>query len=595
MNRRTFLSTSLALPAWAMATRAVDPDVLKAEADRIEVIKRIRPAVVCVCSYGGGVVGSGVLISDDGYALTNFHVTQSISPVMQGGLADGLLYDAVIVGQDIIGDVALIKLLPRKEGTPFPFVQLGDSDLVRAGDWSMAMGNPFGLSLDFTPTVTYGLVSGVNRYQPPGGDGALEYTDCIQIETSINPGNSGGPLFNMKGELIGINGRGSFDKRGRVNSGVGYAISINQIKNFLGHFLCGMNTDHATLGASVQTRNEDGALSQIVINQVLEESDAYRRGLKPDDEVIAFAGRPLTSTNQYKNILGIFPKEWRLPLVYRRDNVRKETLVRLMGNMDAPVRETDSDPKQPKPKQPKGPPDPNAAKAKKSSAMKLYSEKKGHTNWYFNELQQKRIWEHFAKHGEFTKLQGPWFVTGTFDANERRGDFLLTIGDVNNEPEAKLKLNVDYFLKPLKPDNLIGERMVPDGSGGLLSALYQYRRLLTEGLKGFEGYCAAAGVEPAYPLNPDGSYMEDFAKSRIMCDVLKTRHAAVESKWYFDKRNGMLMYAEVFVVENEDPCEVYFLDYKVFDNRQLPHRFEVRHGDKRFGYLLVKEWKFPTL
>ena len=106
-------------------------------------------------------------------------------------------------------------MLPKKPGDKFPFVKLGDSDLCHAGDWSLAMGNPFGLAIDFNPTVTFGLISGVNRYQPPEGKGTLEYTDCIQIDTSINPGNSGGPLFNMKGELIGINGRGSFDKRGR--------------------------------------------------------------------------------------------------------------------------------------------------------------------------------------------------------------------------------------------------------------------------------------------------------------------------------------------------------------------------------------------
>src|ERR1019366_9381611 len=100
---------------------------------------------------------------------------------------------------------------------------------------------------------------GVHRYQPPAGI-FLEYTDCIQIDTSINPGNSGGPLFNMDGELIGINGRGSFEKRGRVNSGVGYAISINQIKNFLGHLRSGLETDHATLGASMESEGEDGAL-----------------------------------------------------------------------------------------------------------------------------------------------------------------------------------------------------------------------------------------------------------------------------------------------------------------------------------------------
>src|SRR5262249_58511953 len=104
------------------------------------------------------------------------------------------------------------------------------------------MGNPFLLATDFTPTVTFGLVSGVHRYQYPEGGVLLEYTDCIQFDTSINPGNSGGPLFNLAGELIGINGRGSlpFDKPGPVHSGVGYAISINQIKNFMGHLRAGL-------------------------------------------------------------------------------------------------------------------------------------------------------------------------------------------------------------------------------------------------------------------------------------------------------------------------------------------------------------------
>src|SRR5439155_19328527 len=183
------------------------------------------------------------------------HVVAGTGPVMQCGLADGVLYDAVLVGIDKVGDVALIKLLPKpgKENVPFPHVALGDSDKVHEGDWSLAMGNPFLLATDFTPTVTYGLISGVHRYQYPSGV-LLEYTDCIQIDTSINPGNSGGPLFNMQGELIGINGRGSFDKRARINSGVGYAISINQIKNFMGHLHAGLDADHATLGATVRSQ-----------------------------------------------------------------------------------------------------------------------------------------------------------------------------------------------------------------------------------------------------------------------------------------------------------------------------------------------------
>jgi len=101
------------------------------------------------------------------------------------------------------------------------------------------------------------------------------------VDTSINPGNSGGPLFNMDGELIGINGRGSFEKRGRVNSGAGYAISINQIKNFMGHLRAGLDTDHATLGALVESESEDEVSNKMTVKSIIEDSDARRRGPIP--------------------------------------------------------------------------------------------------------------------------------------------------------------------------------------------------------------------------------------------------------------------------------------------------------------------------
>src|SRR5207248_9507212 len=225
VTKRILSAMALAGFAVLLATTSpaqdLDAKVKEAEAKRIAVIDKVRPAVVAVFGAGGNGGGSGVLIDEDGYALTNFHVTAGAAPqgTMQCGLPDGILYDAVLVGLDKVGDVALIKLLPKKDGDKFPFAAMGDSDKTRAGDWSLAMGNPFLLATDFTPTVTYGLISGVHRYRYPSGV-LLEYIDCIQIDTSINRGNSGGPLFNMDGELIGINGRGSFDKRPRINSGV---------------------------------------------------------------------------------------------------------------------------------------------------------------------------------------------------------------------------------------------------------------------------------------------------------------------------------------------------------------------------------------
>ena len=190
--------------------------VLEAEQRRIEAIGGACRAAICVFSRGGQGGGSGVVITPDGYALTNYHVAKPCGEFMQCSMNNGVLYDAVIVGIDPGGDVALIKLLGRDD---FPNATLGDSDKLRVGDWCFAVGNPFLLATDFQPTVSYGLVSGVHRYQYPAGT-LLEYADCIQTDAAINPGNSGGPLFNAKGELVGINGRGSFEKRGRVNVGV---------------------------------------------------------------------------------------------------------------------------------------------------------------------------------------------------------------------------------------------------------------------------------------------------------------------------------------------------------------------------------------
>ena len=135
----------------------------------------------------------------------------------------------------------------------------------------------------------------------------------------------------MKGELIGINGRGSFDKRGRVNSGVGYAISINQIKNFLGHLRAGLDTDHATLGASVTTQTEQTGIGRMEVTSILEDSDVARRGLNLGDQILTFAGRNITSVNHFKNVLGLYPRGWRMPMEFRHDTERKEVLVRLMG------------------------------------------------------------------------------------------------------------------------------------------------------------------------------------------------------------------------------------------------------------------------
>lgn len=567
------------------------PDTVRdAESQRVAVIAKIRPAVVAVFANGGQGGGSGVLIDADGFALTNFHVVQGVGPTMKCGLADGILYDAVLVGLDRVGDVALVKLLPKEKDKPFPFVPLGDSDKVKAGDWSLAMGNPFLLATDFTPTVTFGMVSGVHRYQYPAGT-LLEYTDCIQVDTSINPGNSGGPLFNTAGELIGINGRGSFEKRGRVNSGVGYAITINQIKNFLGHLRAGIDTDHATLGATVKTiEGDDDPTPRILVQAMLEDCDAFRRGLQPDDELVDFAGRPVASVNQYKNVLGIYPKGWRLPLTYRRNNAKTEILVRLQALMRA----EDKDPaERPRPGRPQRPAEPS--QPRNSEAMKLYQAKRGYANYYFNEVAQSKLLNQFKTHGDFAALDGKWIIEGDLERKGVRSPFKLTIAE---QPDAggkgtKTVITADmsgviFALEPLKENPDPRELHDPPGSGGLLMAMYHYHRLLTLGKKGFEGEFAHGGNEPYY-IALNGNDKRRWAGGGTDAETLITEHAAVKAKWYFYRKDDRLLGGEVSLGKDEDPCELTFGDYSDIDGRYFPHRIEVRPGDELFGIIHVSK------
>jgi len=578
------------LPFIAFTAFAAAPDAVReAEAKRIAVVAKARPTVVAVFAPGGQGGGSGVLIDPEGFALTNFHVVEGSGPVMQCGLPDGILYDAVLVGLDRVGDVALIKLLPKTPGKPFPAATLGDSDKVQAGDWSFAMGNPFLLATDYTPTVTFGMVSGVHRYQYPAGT-LLEYTDCIQIDTSINPGNSGGPLFNAAGELIGINGRGSFDKRGRVNSGVGYAISINQIKNFLGHLYAGIDTDHATLGATVKTFESEGNdTAQIQVASILDDSDAFRRGLMPEDELVEFAGRPVSSVNQYKNVLGIFPKGWRVPLVYRRENKKKEILVRLQGLLPKEETKPRERPQRPGPR-PEGPkPNPEA--------LKMYKAKPGFANVYFNDLAKNKLLDAFKAQSDFTPFAGNWVIEGEL---ERKGGRVPIKLEINEQPDAdgkatKAVVKVDlagvvFALEPLKAGLDPRELRDPPGSGGLLMAMYHYHRLLTQGAKGFEGEFIHGGGEPLYPPAADDK-PASFMDRRTICEVLSTEHAAVKVKWYFDKNDHKLLGSEVYLAKDEDPCEVYFGDYRPVEGRQLPYRIEVHPGDETFGVIRIRSYQ----
>ena len=306
----------IVIAAMASGWGAVADDQLEQaqrfEARRIAMIARVSPAVVCIFDENQLGGGSGVLIDAAGYGLTNYHVVQ---PMLEnrkglGGLSDGKLYELRVLGIDPGGDVAMFRLMGRDD---FPFAVLGDSDRVRAGDAVVAMGNPFMLSEDYTPTVSWGIVSGVHRYQRGRGD-TLLYSDCIQVDAPINPGNSGGPLFSADGEVIGINGRISVSMRGRLNVGLGYAITANQIKPFVPGLAAGLLVRHGTLQCVV----EDHPTAGVICTQLLEDAPAYRAGIRPGDRILRFLDRDVLSANHYASLLGTLPAHWPVPISYSR-------------------------------------------------------------------------------------------------------------------------------------------------------------------------------------------------------------------------------------------------------------------------------------
>lgn len=559
---------------------AAEPLVREAEQKRVEVIERVAPTVVAVFAKGGAGGGSGVLISNDGFALTNFHVIDGLGPFMKCGLNDGVLYDAVLVGIDPTGDVALIKLLGRDD---FPIATMGDSDKVEIGDWTYVMGNPFLLATDFAPTVTYGIVSGTHRYQPPSGTW-LEYTDCIQVDTSINPGNSGGPLFSAGGELIGINGRGSFEKRGRVNAGAGYAISINQIKYFLDQLKAGRVVDHATLGATVTTQS-DGS---VTINGILETSDVFRRGLRSGDELVSFAGRPIRSVNQFKNILGIYPKDWMLPIVFRHDGERREIHARLRGlHAKSELLPTLSPKKprpQPKPKNKDGKPGdkpelPEMPKADPHAELKeliperwkdLFAPKAGFANYRFNQREQERVLASLKSLGDFASATGTWRLNG----QSMTGDpFELTI----SAKGVGLEIRDAAFFQQLDDSDGADE---PPGTGGFLIGVHHLRLLLSKGPTAFtDSYYF--GSEP---LDGQGE----------LVDVIVCTLSAVETRWYFSRTNGTLAGFDTRLHEDAEACVVRFSGLTELMGKRLPQTWSVRSGEKEFATMRMERAEFAV-
>lgn len=226
-------------------------------------------------------LGSGVIISEDGYILTNNHVIKDATIIKVRLYKSKEDIEATVVGKDPKIDIALLKINRNN----LPFAKLGDSDKMEVGDWVIAIGNPFGLS----HTVTKGIISAKGRVIGSG-----PYDDFIQIDAPINFGNSGGPLFNLQGEIIGIN---TAIIAGGQN--IGFSIPINMIRTILPQLKKGV-VERAYLGIKFQEVTKDVAESfgierpiGVLVSEVMKNSPAEKAGIKEGDIITEFNGKTI--------------------------------------------------------------------------------------------------------------------------------------------------------------------------------------------------------------------------------------------------------------------------------------------------------------
>ncbi len=318
----------------------------------IEIADRVKPAVVNISPVsrvagkpgesprggrppGESGTGSGVIMDKKGYIVTNNHVVGEAGEV-EVRLSDRSRFTGKVIGKDPDTDLAVVKI---ESDHDLPFVPMGDSSTVKVGQWVIAVGNPFGLDR----TVTVGVVSGLGRENV----NLSRYEDFIQTDASINPGNSGGPLFNIRGEAIGIN-------TAIINfaQGIGFAIPSNMVNNIVNQLIAKGRVVRGWLGVGIQPVTADLASKfnvkegqGVLINEVFAGDPASKAGIQPGDIIIKLDGKDVdTPQTLSRYIASLSPgKDASVEIV--RDGKRKTLTVRLGERKEEAV--TASIPKQP--------------------------------------------------------------------------------------------------------------------------------------------------------------------------------------------------------------------------------------------------------
>ena len=271
-------------------------------------------------------LGTGFIISDDGYLITNNHVVKDADEI-KVKLSDGREFKGEVKGRDDKLDLALIKIDAKGH---LPVAPLGDSDKMEVGDWVMAIGNPFGLA----QTVTAGIISAQGRVIGSG-----PYDDFIQTDASINPGNSGGPLFNTDGEVIGINT--AIVSGGQ---GIGFAIPVNMAKQVVTQLISKGNVSRGWLGVSIQSVTEEMANSfglpkaqGALVNDVVPGGPAAQAGIMQGDVITGFDGNAVKDVRQLQRMVGETPIGKKVQVELYRDGKKVNVFVATTPAESAPA------------------------------------------------------------------------------------------------------------------------------------------------------------------------------------------------------------------------------------------------------------------
>lgn len=270
-------------------------------------------------------MGSGFIFSSDGYVVTNNHVVENARQVVVR-LPDRQEFDAEVVGTDPRSDLAVLKL----DASRLPFLQLADEDDVKVGQWVLAIGSPF--SLDFS--VTAGIVSALGRSLPTEtGD---NYVPFIQTDVAINPGNSGGPLFNLDGEVIGVNSQIFTRSGGSI--GLSFAIPVSVVRNVVTQIREKGVVERGWLGVSIQDVDRNLAESfgldrprGALIAQIGRDSPAERAGLQPGDVITVFDGESIETSADLPHVVGLIAPGTRVEAFIVREGEEQAIDVEVGG------------------------------------------------------------------------------------------------------------------------------------------------------------------------------------------------------------------------------------------------------------------------